>query len=898
MSQKRHKLYAQDALDRDPGRDDAQVGSASSSRPIFAGMSIHINGYVQEVTQQELKDLILQHGGRFDHYLSKSGTTHIVASNLTEAKKIEFRRYKVASPKWILDCVAQGKLLPWHQYSVLASAGTTLYDMGHARRPKSPKTSEPVAPAPKAAAASPPPPHAPPPKTASPNRLSVFNAATDPDSFLTSYYQNSRLSDASFQEARTLAPAPSVPHRVIFHVDMDSFFASVTLRDRPDLRTLPVAVSHSAVARDDSTSEIASCNYIARGFGVRNGMFVAQAKQLCPALVLVPYAFEQYKQATHKVYAVLMDVADNLQAVSCDEAYVDVSSRIGVPATPEKILQVANDIRARIQAAKPNGAVWWTREDFLRERSEIQVGDMPGVGRKMGRRLKEMGVETCLDVVTKVGKVKLMRELGAKVGQTLFDACEGVDTRTFGHRARQTVSGEVNYGIRFKSVQEAHTFLTKLSNEVSQRLSQIGAQTSHLTLKLMFLGHGICDSHSRSVTLPSPTDLPHLIAQHVISLLDAMAFPPADLRGIGISCTRLVGGEAEEVQGGYKQQRDGVDLRKMFGRVAAAATKGQAREQKIDGLGSSDDTHEENQDVVDKGLDRVGSHGAGSSLSCASAAGGIDWAVFNDLPPDIQAELRQQWKVGEPVRELMAKEKAGAGPAKLWKGKGKQKAQVDGHHTVAHASEITDEQVEQAFFKMWTLPSYIRAELLAEKRRDLESEAAARLVALQLTPPTVIARDTPITLDSDTDSDSGAADTRSDAKINNVLTPPTASLSTTSTSPPSLLGRSDLPSIRSLLRDWITHTAHHATETDVDTDAEFVAQYAEALVEDGWMDWAKMVVQWLKYLVDVVIVREQGPTVAGATVDVIRQLIARVEDRVQAKVRQVTHGGELMLDEW
>ena len=77
-----------------------------------------------------------------------------------------------------------------------------------------------------------------------------------------------------------------------------------------------------------STSEIASCSYEARSVGVKNGMWLGQARQLCPNLVCVPYQFEEYRQVSQQLYEILASYTHEIQAVSCDEAFVDLASYI------------------------------------------------------------------------------------------------------------------------------------------------------------------------------------------------------------------------------------------------------------------------------------------------------------------------------------------------------------------------------------------------------------------------------------------------------------------------------------------------------------------------------------------------------------------------------------------
>jgi len=99
---------------------DAQVRSASAGKPqIFRGIVAHVNGYTQP-SLNDLHHLIVSHGGGFMQYLDgKTTVTHIVAANLTPKKAIEFRRYRIVKPAWIVDSVNQGKLLPWDNYRVL-----------------------------------------------------------------------------------------------------------------------------------------------------------------------------------------------------------------------------------------------------------------------------------------------------------------------------------------------------------------------------------------------------------------------------------------------------------------------------------------------------------------------------------------------------------------------------------------------------------------------------------------------------------------------------------------------------------------------------------------------------------------------------------------------------------
>ncbi|KAF9161821.1 deoxycytidyl transferase [Actinomortierella ambigua] len=157
--------------------------------------------------------------------------------------------------------------------------------------------------------------------------------------FVAKFFQSSRLHYLSTWKAKLremMADIQKKDHKItkvkpqnqcIMHIDFDCFFASVGTRDRPELAGKPVGVAHGSGGAN-SNSEIASCNYLARGFGVKNGMQLKRARSLCPDLVVVPYEFEKYESISLDFYRILLQYADDLQAVSVDEALVDISSRV------------------------------------------------------------------------------------------------------------------------------------------------------------------------------------------------------------------------------------------------------------------------------------------------------------------------------------------------------------------------------------------------------------------------------------------------------------------------------------------------------------------------------------------------------------------------------------------
>ena len=390
-------------------------------------------------------------------------------------------------------------------------------------------------------------------------------------------------------------------YRTIMHIDMDCFFASVGLRDKPHLRDKPVVVAHSigGVAMDFSSSELASCNYIARSKGVKNGMYLGTAKELAPDLVVIPYEFEKYDECTRALYQILIQSSDFVQAVSCDEAFIDVTKTIARDISSLKrnqldtfleyekaVRTVAENIRDQIfketgctasvgiahnillarlatRQAKPNGCHFIRQSDTHAIISELPIKDLPGCGWSTEQKLLKMKVETCGDL-RNTPIALLQRELGTKTAETLRAYSLGQDSRILENRPRQTIGAEINWGIRFTTQNQISNFLKNFCDEVFARLQKSEVTARHLTVNIKkklyegeptkFLGMGNCEDHSKSLTLNfsfSRVDqLTQQVAALVKELMSAASMKPADLRGVGIHLKKLVPNHIKQASNG------------------------------------------------------------------------------------------------------------------------------------------------------------------------------------------------------------------------------------------------------------------------------------------------------------------------------------------------------------
>ncbi|KAK7062843.1 deoxycytidyl transferase [Paramarasmius palmivorus] len=469
--------------------------------------------------------------------------------------------------------------------------------------------------------------------------------------------------------------------RVIMHCDFDSFFVSAGLVKRPELKGKPVVVCHSQGAQGgtSSTSEIASASYEARKFGIKNGMSLQQARKLCPTITTIPYEFELYKQFSLKFYTILMSHADDLQAVSVDEALIEVTSTVerlrakanaevdpfsDKPSSFDPAKELAESIRAQVRKAtgcevsigvahnislarlatkraKPAGSFHLLPQDVESFMQPLDIADLHGFGYQTKQKaLDKLGVTKLGDLALK-SKSVLCDALGKTTGETLYNAIRGIDDRKLeSDKKRKSVSCDINYGIRFETNDQVETFIHQMANEVSRRMNEIQVLGRSITLKIMkrdptapveppkFLGHGMCEVFNKQMPLAGPngraTCNPKVIGEHAWRMLKAFNFEPKELRGIGIQVQKLesLAGDdsAEPGQGRLPFQKKVQEIGVL------QHDKGGTADHEVEFAISTKRTtpREETPDLP--------------SLSQ------LDRSVFDALPADIRKELEEEYK--------------------------------------------------------------------------------------------------------------------------------------------------------------------------------------------------------------------------------------------------------------
>ncbi|XP_029130864.1 DNA repair protein REV1 isoform X2 [Cajanus cajan] len=414
----------------------------------------------------------------------------------------------------------------------------------------------------------------------------------DPN-FVENYFKSSRLHfigtwrnryrkrfpilSTGFNNENSDISASDISHNsVIMHVDMDCFFVSVVIRNHPELLNQPVAVCHSN--NSNGTAEISSANYPSRSHGIRAGMFVRDAKALCPQLLIFPYNFEAYEEVADQFYSILHRCCNKVQAVSCDEAFLDVTdSEVEDPELLASLIReeiykttgctasagiAQNMLMARIatRIAKPNGQYYITTEKVEDHLCQLPINALPGIGYVLQEKLKKQNVHTC-GQLRMISKASLQKDYGMKTGAMLWNYSRGIDNRLVGcFQESKSVGADVNWGVRFNDIKDlfqCEHFLINLCKEVSLRLQGYGVHGRTFTLKIKkrrkdadepakFMGCGDCENLSHSTTIPLATDNVEILQRIVKQLFGCFFIDVKEIRGIGLHVSRLESAEASK----------------------------------------------------------------------------------------------------------------------------------------------------------------------------------------------------------------------------------------------------------------------------------------------------------------------------------------------------------------
>ena len=685
---------------------------------IFNGVAVFVNGYT-DPTSDQIKRIMMMNGGIYHHYQSPR-TTHIIASRLPDVK---IKRLKgnepIVSPKWISESMEAGKLLDYTNYllytakasdqPVIKDFATTLTKAkdakdekflgefynnsrlhhistmganfkeyvnelrgkhnGHFSARLRLKRSGFI-----------------------PTKNAKIIMHIDMDCFFVSVglVKHPELKGKAIAVTHSKGSGKVNHNSESFKVEMTEYEKRLKNKIGENSDNTETVFKDRLKSMSDSVgvsmSEIASCSYEARAKGVKNGMFMGAALKLCPELQTIPYDFESYQKVAKILYDTVAQYTLDIQAVSCDEMLVDLSDVLqSCGIRPEDFAQVLRDeirnktdcnasvgigssillARSATRKAKPDGIYHLKDDQASQFLKDVNVADLPGVGRTNSHKFKAMGIANCGQLQEK-SLAFLQREFGPKLGQSLYNYCRGIDDRVINfEQERKSISAEVNYGIRFNDNEDMERFVGQLSEEVAMRMVKAGnLKGKQITLKIMvrsanapeetakFLGHGLCDSHSKGCTLSMLTNDHNVIKRETLLLMKMLKVEPKNLRGIGIQVSKLeklhlndMKGQTKSIMSFLAKKDSKEPIPSISGAKTSSPIPGPSRIIESPGFAMPGPSRTSTPSTCTTPGPSSGARAGPSRTSTPSHApyyDDIDEDILNELPEDIRLEIEQE----------------------------------------------------------------------------------------------------------------------------------------------------------------------------------------------------------------------------------------------------------------
>lgn len=334
--------------------------------------------------------------------------------------------------------------------------------------------------------------------------------------------------------------------RLVMHVDMDAFFASIEQRDHEEYRGKPLIVGGLS-----GRGVVSTCSYEARRFGVHSAMPIVRARRLCPQGIFVEGDYAHYKAVSQEIFAIFARYAPVVEPLSIDEAFLDLT---GMELLMESPRAYAEKLKAEIREKtgliasvgiapnkflaklasdleKPDGLVIITEQTKQAVLDPLPVGRIWGVGQKTAARLEALRIRT-IGQLRRTPRERLVRAFGAHMADHLLALASGIDTRPVAPReSAKSIGKEVTFPADIESAEEVERVLLALAEKVGYRLRRTGCKGRTVQLKLRL---GDFRTYTRSRTLAEATCYDGEIYETVLALYRALGVKQG-IRLLGIS---------------------------------------------------------------------------------------------------------------------------------------------------------------------------------------------------------------------------------------------------------------------------------------------------------------------------------------------------------------------------
>jgi nucleotidyltransferase/DNA polymerase involved in DNA repair len=335
---------------------------------------------------------------------------------------------------------------------------------------------------------------------------------------------------------------------------MDAFFASIEERDRPELKGKPIVVGADPKG-GKGRGVVSACSYAARKCGIHSAMPISIAYKKCPECIFLPVDFEKYSSVSSKIVEILGGFSPELEQVSVDEAFLDITGTHKLFGTPhETCLKIKerikketgltasiglapNKMTAKIASGlkKPDGLVEVKKEDLISFLGPLDVGLIWGVGPKAKEELSRIGINTIGDLAAR-SKDELISLFG-KNGEWFWEVSHGIDeSEVITEHETKSISNESTFDEDTADRRLIEKELASLSELVADRLREGEIKARTITLKIRLEGFR---TYTRSTTLQEPTNFTEDMMKAVRKLYEDFEIKKIRVRLVGVRASNL-----------------------------------------------------------------------------------------------------------------------------------------------------------------------------------------------------------------------------------------------------------------------------------------------------------------------------------------------------------------------
>jgi DNA polymerase IV len=339
--------------------------------------------------------------------------------------------------------------------------------------------------------------------------------------------------------------------RIVMHVDMDAFYASVELRRRPELRGKAVIVGGSP------RGVVLSATYEARAKGVRSGMSSTEARRLAPKATFLAPDFDSYTAVSKAIVAVFRSVAAVVESASIDEAFLDLTGAVRMFGTPVEIGEYVRAVVADEQqitcsvgigptkfiakvasrAAKPDGLIEVLPDEVVAFLHPLPVEAMWGVGNATAQKLHRLGIFT-VGELAHTPRATLRPGFGPHASGMLSELAWGRDRRRVTPmEPEHSVGSQETFSRDSDDPDTVRRELLRMADRTARRMRKQRKLGRTISISVRFADF---TELTRSTTMPTPTDVTDEIYAQALQLYERLGVGQARIRRVGVRVEQLV----------------------------------------------------------------------------------------------------------------------------------------------------------------------------------------------------------------------------------------------------------------------------------------------------------------------------------------------------------------------